>query len=892
MIRPDPPHHPTAFANRKKARNFFTACNHFRPQFPLPLNPANPAAVYHRARHNVAGRRSRATAMSAMFRPPVARQKSIGTAQLLGFRHSKDPFWGQVRAAQLATLGRTVPFNVALMVLNIAAVIAMFDGFGRPLFMALWALAMSALALLWSWRWLAMRRVGEPVTASARAFWIVSAEIIAFGVLWGGFVLAVLPGAAPAEARLLLLLSLATLGASGFAVAVMPVAGVALVAVIATSSLYAISNSYEFSGWIVPFCFASFALMIARGIIVSSFEMMARLRTQAQHDEAGAVIGLLLNEFEANGSDWLIEVDGEGRLTHVSPRFAQVAGRDPATLLGSDFRGLLGNNRRSVEARTALRRLARAFKRRASFRDLVVPVVVAGETRWWSLSGTPNVAANGRLIGFRGVGADVTDVRRSQQQIAHLARYDPLTGLANRSLMRDSIDAMLHYSVRYSKLCALMFIDLDRFKLVNDTLGHHAGDGLLRDVALRLRAATGPDAQIGRLGGDEFAVALADTSPNHAESVAIAIVAALARPFIVDGRHVTIGASLGYAMGPVDGDSVDALLRCADLALYEVKASGRGHACRFLPAIRERAEERRMLEYDLKTALARGQLRLVFQPVVDARSEAVTGFEALLRWSHPVLGEVPPLKFIPIAEETGLIIPIGAWVIAQACRQAAAWPPQVRVAINLSSRQFDDPALPSVVSEALASNRLDPDRIELEITESLFLNEKPGTIEMLAALKAQGIRFALDDFGTGYSSLGYLRKAAFSRIKIDRSFVSRALNPSGESAAIIRAIVALATSLGMETTAEGTETRAEFELIRDLGCCDVQGYLFGRPMEPDAATLLVAPPQPDTHSASKVCAIASGGGAFQSPSPAKAARTSSRLTQRASAISARSSVSS
>ena len=395
--------------------------------------------------------------------------------------------------------------------------------------------------------------------------------------------------------------------------------------------------------------------------------------------------------------------------------------------------------------------------------------------------------------------------------------------------------------MRTGKSCALLFIDLDRFKAVNDTLGHGAGDRLLRETAGRLRDAIGGGATIARLGGDEFAVMLPDASARRAETIARAIVARLAQPFDLDGHAASIGASVGFALGPDDGASVDKLLKNADLALYEVKSNGRGAACRFVPAIAQKADERRALETDLAVALERGELALAFQPVVEASDEHIVGFEALLRWRHPVLGNIPPDKFIPVAEATGLIVPIGAWVIETACAWAARWPAHVRIAVNLSPVQIDDPQLIETVQRALRVNGLDPGRLELEITESLFLNEKPATIATLAALRGLGVAFALDDFGTGYSSLGYLQKAAFSRIKIDRSFVSRALQPGSEAGAIIQAIVTLAHSLDMTTTAEGTETRAEFEFCRKIGCEQVQGYLFGRPMPPEEATALVRP---------------------------------------------------
>ena len=784
--------------------------------------------------------------MTARFVPPTVAAKTITVEQVLGFGQSPTPFWAAVRAQQLAMLKRSVPFNTGLMTLNLIAIFYSFFSAGAAGFMVAWAVVMAGLALLWAMRWHTTRGAAMPASATPRRFWAVSGELVCVGLSWGALMIHLLPMVSPPEQMMLALLSMAAIGTCGFTSSVMPVAGGAQIVVMAAATWTAIPAESPLAHWLVTLALVTFTLLILRNMLVATHALMADMMNRAAHAEQSEVIALLLNEFEANGSDWLLEVDAEGRLTHVSPRLAEVAGRHRGLLIGSQFIDLMAGEKRCPEARPALRALDGHFTKRRPFRDLVVPVLVGNETRWWSLSGTPKFDVAGGFSGYLGVGSDVTDARRSQQQIAHLARYDPLTGLANRNLMRETIVAMLGRAARRGDNCALMFVDLDRFKLVNDTLGHVAGDMLLREVALRLRQATGAEAEIGRLGGDEFAVAYADCSPRRAEAAARAIVATLGRPFIIDGKSVSIGASVGYAMGPDDGECVDTLLRSADLALYEVKANGRGHACRYLPAIRERAEERRMLEFDLRGALAAGQLSLAFQPVVAASDEHIVGFEALLRWQHPTLGNVPPLKFVPIAEETGQIIPIGAWVIRTACRWAARLPSHIVIAVNLSPLQFEDPELLDIVRSALADTGLPPERLELEITESLFLNEQPGTIAMLEALKGIGIRFALDDFGTGYSSLGYLRKAAFSRIKIDRSFVSRALNPSGESAAIIQAIVALADSLGMATTAEGTETRAEFEVIRQLGCAHVQGYLFGRPMSPEAAGALVGvvPGQP------------------------------------------------
>ncbi len=776
--------------------------------------------------------------MTAMFRPPSAVAGTIGWPQVFGIGQDKGPFFAGVRAAQLAAVNRYVPFNVALLAVNIIVLVASLRDVAPDSLRAGWGGLMLLLAVLWTARWVRLRRTGVPEAVSERQFWIVTGEIVAFGICWSGLVLRLLPIADPEHQTALVLLSLTAMGACGFAAAVMPVCAIALVVMIAVATLAGLPLDSVLASPMIALAFATFAILIIRGCIVTSFGLMARMLTQAELGERNYTVGLLLNEFEANGSDWLIEVDAGGRLTHVSPRMADAARRSRGGLIGVPLLSVVGD-KSSGEARTAVRGLTNSFAARRAFRDVVVPVRAGAELRWWSLSGTPKTGSSGEFAGYRGVGRDVTDVRRGQDRIAELARFDPLTGVANRALFREKLEDALARASRTGRACALLFIDLDHFKTVNDTHGHHAGDRLLREAATRLRQAAGSGASIGRLGGDEFAIVLTDASPRRAEAVSRAIVAALARPFELEGIPARIGASVGFALGPQDGATTEALLRAADLALYEIKASGRGAACRFVPEIGLRFEERRSLEADLGKALERGELALAFQPVVEASDEHIVGFEALLRWSHPRLGNVPPAKFIPVAEDTGAIIPIGHWVIREACAQASRWPRHIRIAVNLSPAQFDDPQLVDTVRHALADFDIDPERLELEITESLFLGEKATTIERLAALKALGVRFALDDFGTGYSSLGYLQKASFSRIKIDRSFVSRLSQADGEATAIVKAIVSLAKSLNMGTTAEGTETRAEFEACRALGCAQIQGYYFGKPMPPEEATALL-----------------------------------------------------
>ena len=494
--------------------------------------------------------------MSAMFRPPIAITSAIGWRQVFGFGHGDDPFFAGVRAAQLAALNRYVPFNVALMTINIAALVWSLRDLAQPGFLVIWGGIIGGLILLWTLRFRDVRRHGDAVEAGKPMFWMISSEIIALGVLWGALLVHLLPMADADAQEMLVLVSLTGMGACGFAVATMPVAAIGLVATIGTATLMALPAGSYLSTPLTQLVFLTFALVIVRGVIVSSFEMMGRMRTQADLGERTEVVRLLLNEFEANGSDWLMEVDTEGRLTHVSPRLADVAKRPRAALLGQRLLGLLCEEGRGA-GRPFIKALTGSFIARRAFRDITIPVAVAGETRWWALSGTPKINTLGQFSGFRGVGRDVTEVRRSHERIAQLARFDPLTGLANRALFRESLADALARATRTRKSCALLFIDLDRFKAVNDTMGHSVGDKLLGEVSVRLREAVGGGGLVARLGGDEFAVMLPDASGRRAETVARNVVAALCRPFNIEGKRVGIGASVGFALGPSDGASVD-----------------------------------------------------------------------------------------------------------------------------------------------------------------------------------------------------------------------------------------------------------------------------------------------------------------------------------------------
>jgi diguanylate cyclase (GGDEF)-like protein/PAS domain S-box-containing protein len=557
----------------------------------------------------------------------------------------------------------------------------------------------------------------------------------------------------------------------------------------------------------------------------------------------------LIAEFEASEKGWFWETDRDGKLSYISESVAKAVGRDGVDLLDRPFTDLVSTESSDGSATTE-RTLGFYLSSHVAFQDLIVRAKTKNEI-WWSISGRPVHDEVGRFFGFRGFASDLTKIRQSEVELDRLARQDALTGLANRQALRRALDDALVGAVRRKLRCSVFLLDLDRFKAVNDTLGHPAGDTLLRLVALRLRDVIGKAGQVGRLGGDEFEVVLPATSAkDELADLAQGIIDSLSRPYTINGTAVSIGASVGIVTSDYDDRTSDDLMRDADLALYAAKAAGKGCYRFFEPEMHEAARERQLLESDLRVALEKEQLWVAFQPSVDATSEAVTGFEALIRWNHPEHGPISPATFIPLAEEIGLINEIGEWVLRTACAEAIKWPDHVSVAVNLSPVQFKSPALPTTVRSVLMETAFPAHRLELEITEGVFLSNDEHVHEMIKALKNIGLKLALDDFGTGYSSLSYLQRVPFDKIKVDQSFVRGASDPESRNAALIRAMVGLASDLKMQTTAEGVETQEELQLVRDLGCSLVQGYFFGKPMPAEEALALASKGEitrPDAH---------------------------------------------
>ena len=751
-----------------------------------------------------------------------------GIISLAGLTMGEDSVAQSAAGDQLRSFARLLP-GLMLAHALLAMPLLAFAGAGRDF--AASGLIGAALVIDMAIWWAARHGTKKPDSSSSGVVRIIAATSFISGALWTMIAVWALDRVTMAPAALIAALVMASLVAA-LIYALLPAA---LFAHISSAAIAVIALHLD----------PLLAVTVIAGLFATTFcalvtarDWRESIRGQGRVDMMARQARDLLADFERSGKGWFWETDASGRITYVSASIAQLAsaGGDP---IGRAITGVFETDEERISVAGKApgeRSIGFHLSAQMAFDDIVVRPARSTEDRWWSISGRPVRDSHGRFLGFRGNGTDLTEMRRSEAEVAKLARSDSLTGLPNRMVMKQTLEAAVRDALLHRRPCALFLLDLDRFKVVNDTLGHPVGDALLRQVAERLAGVVGKAGRVGRLGGDEFMVVVPHfLDRNYLAHLADSIIARVSMPYVIEGSQLSIGTSLGIALCPDDGTSADAITRNADLALYAAKAGGKGISCFYESKMHAEAEDRRLIEIDLRNALGEDGLHLAFQPLVNAASEGVVGFEALCRWRHPVRGMVSPADFIPIAEEIGLIPRIGEWVIRTACAEAAKWPPHVRVAVNISPLQFANPALPAIITSALAEAQLAPQRLELEITEGVFMQDDAETTEMFARLKRIGVRFALDDFGTGYSSLGYLQQAPFDKIKIDQSFVRGAVLEGSRNAAIIRAIVTLAESLGMETVAEGVETHDDLALIRSLGCSTVQGYIFGKPMGPEEA---------------------------------------------------------
>ncbi|TFW35679.1 bifunctional diguanylate cyclase/phosphodiesterase [Massilia horti] len=536
----------------------------------------------------------------------------------------------------------------------------------------------------------------------------------------------------------------------------------------------------------------------------------------------------------AMSSDWYWEQDAELRFTTVTGGFSGKAGVSVERLLGKtrwDFVPALRDTDAGRE------HIAQVLAHEPFHNFEYQSIDDNGETRWFLVNGQPVFNEEGRFAGYRGTGSDITARKLTEQRVHHVAQHDVLTGLPNRSLLQDRLQQAVSYATRSGHPAWVMLIDLDRFKFVNDSMGHKAGDVLLVTVAARLRSSLRDSDTVARLSGDEFVVLLSEHQDQKlSPDIVQRVMDSVAQPVMLGTKEFMVTCSIGVAVYPSEGTPADSLIEHADIAMYRAKKLGRNNFQFYTPAMNEESQERVRIEGALRNALERDELMLHYQPQVDLATGKIVGMEALVRWQHPELGMVPPTRFVGVAEETGLIVQIGAWVMRTAAAQNKAWQDaglgRLRVAVNLSARQFGAADLIESIEQVLADTGLAPECLEIELTESLFMSDVTPAVELLHRMKALGVSLSIDDFGTGYSSLSYLSRFPIDVLKIDRSFVADITHDAND-AAIVTSIIALAHNLKLSVIAEGVETREQLDYLRSHGCDEMQGYYFSRPLAAD-----------------------------------------------------------
>jgi len=611
-------------------------------------------------------------------------------------------------------------------------------------------------------------------------------------------------------------------------------------AVITPDPTVAFTNDAIAAGWLAVAITAVTILVLALTLAGAIFDQHLVTRHEAEQERLRQSESRFRQLADATFEGVLIHRDGT--IVDANEAMCALTGRSLAEMVGRRVLEIVAEaSHAALRAKFAVARESGSDTRleiELRHKDgSTIPVEILGRAIHTGASIRPEDSL--RVVAMR----DLRERKEAEERIRYMANHDGLTDLPNRNLFQDRLSQALARSKRGASTCGVLCLDLDRFKNVNDLNGHATGDELLRQVALRLTASVRADDTVARLSGDEFAIIQVGVAhPDGPAILADRLVKAMAAPFEIDGQQTVIGTSIGIALYPGDGDSGEELMRAADTALYRAKAAGRGTYRFFEAEMDVRLQERRRLERDLRQALASHQLDVHFQPLVGCDNEQVIGFEALVRWNHAERGFVSPAEFIPLAEECGLIMPLGNWVLRAACREAVTWPAETIVAVNISPAQFRHADLAKEVLGVLAETGLEPRRLELEITEGVLIEDTDRVLETLTLLKQAGVRISLDDFGTGYSSLSYLQRFPFDKIKIDRSFIWE-MEKNPDSMSIVRAVIALGRSLRITVTAEGVETPTQLALLQSEQCDQVQGFLIGKPLPRAEASALLANPE-------------------------------------------------
>lgn len=759
------------------------------------------------------------------------------------------------RAQQIKAILRLTPLTMFANAFNTCVLLLMY--WNTPYFHAVfsWSIALIIAIFLGTRAWMKQHRQPSPVQVSRRALKRATLHALVLALIWG--ILPILTfNTHPDTANTLLLTTICTgmICAGGFALATIPQAAISYVSVLTLGCEIAIFHDDIIAHWNLGLLLLLYAFIICFAVLASAKTFGARLMAEAAAEHQQQLISLLLHDFESHASDWLWELNSAGYLHAPSKKLTALLGARTLSLTQTHFPQLFDMEYARTEFvdNNPITQLEHHLKHRVAFRELVIPILIRGERHWWQLTAKPLFNNKEQFIGWRGVGSEVTHKYNAELEMRRLANFDSLTNLANRHCFYMQLEALKKQN-QFSSF-TLFFLDLDNFKNVNDSLGHGVGDLVLKTIAQRLLKTVRSNDLLARLGGDEFAIiSHGEDSAAQASILAQRLLNTFVQPCAINNKNLQIGCSIGIALAPDHGRDTETLLKNADMALYAAKSAGRNTFRFYEPGMEIVAQQKLHLLNDMRAALEEhaathkllnkhfsedlvwpqtpivSQFEIFFQPQIKLATQEIIGFEALLRWHHPELGLIPPAQFIPLAEESNLIIPIGTWVLVEACKYAAKWPQRWRIAVNLSAVQFREGNVVEIVRWALQVSRLAPERLELEITESLLIHDNVSAQETLTALRKLGVRIALDDFGTGYSSLAYLRSFPLNKLKIDRSFVN-ALTKDSSALAIVNAIIQLAEALMLDTTAEGIESQLEAEILRGCGCSDAQGFYFGKPL--------------------------------------------------------------
>lgn len=758
------------------------------------------------------------------------------------------------RAQQLRAILRLTPLTMLANAVHVAIILLLFYKSPNFNYLLIWAVLQVYCIFVGTRSWVIQRNKPAPERVSQRAINSAIRHATILGSVWAMLPILIFDTNNPHQSLLAVAVCTGMLCAGGFALSTIPQAAFANVILVTSGCIIALIKNNLWLHMDLAILLIIYAFIICSAVLAGARTFGARLMAEAETAHQQQLVSLLLNDFESHTSDWLWEIDSEGFLMHPSKKLLDLLDCNYTDVRKNSFvelfdRDFISQNTNTVDTIT---QLDQRLKGSVPFRELILPIVIRNERRWWQLTAKPLLNVHGKQIGWRGVGSDITVKRNTELEMRRLANYDLLTGLANRHQFNMQLENLQQNNTHDAFV--LFFLDLDNFKNVNDSLGHGVGDRVLQTVAKRLLNSIRSNDLLARLGGDEFALlSYGKESAGKAGQLAQRLLDTFATPCIIDGQSLQVGCSIGIALAPDHSNDPETLLKNADMALYAAKSAGR-NTFRFYEAGMEIVAQQKLnLLNDMRAALEEhsntnrllhknftedlswpkthviNQFEIFFQPQIKLMTQDVVGFEALIRWRHPTKGLISPAQFIPLAEESNLIIPIGAWVLVESCKYAAQWQANWSISVNLSAVQFREGNVVDLVRWALDISRLAPERLELEITESLLIQDNQAAKQTLNALRDLGVRIALDDFGTGYSSLAYLRSFPLDKLKIDRSFVS-ALTQDSSALAIVNAIIRLAEALRLDTTAEGIESQAEADILLRCGCSDAQGFHYGKPM--------------------------------------------------------------